>query len=182
MWARFPGWLRLWVIVIVALAAYLVVAWAVDPLRPADSGELTSSFFTIAVLTAAFALLIWFGDRQFGGSRQRRLFQQAVRTGQIPDGADLERWRAILGTQLKKERAHPRRLWVQLTILLGIGFVGNVIASISDPGFSIEETVSLLGIFVALGVFVFVTTRPIQRRQRARRARIVELLGLSLPD
>src|SRR5689334_7311716 len=102
-WTDSPGWLRwpLGILATIALygLAYALVAEVFD-LDPAHH-DMAIRWLLVLLSIPCFALGVLLQRRRLGGKGQLRLYRRAYRTGTVPQGAKVDKWRPVVRKQLR---------------------------------------------------------------------------------
>lgn len=129
-WDRQHGVLR-WTAGMASCAAlyalgYLLVASLFD--LDATQDRTTTSWLLVLLVLPLTPLGALIQRRRLGGKGQLSLYRQAYRTGVVPEGADVERWRPLVRKQLRfiREGRRVHLIWWSLVLaalVVGIGAI-----------------------------------------------------------
>ncbi|QGG40389.1 hypothetical protein [Aeromicrobium yanjiei] len=106
---------------------HLLVASIFD-LDPASDRSLISWLFILVSLPLVpVGALVQ--RRRLGGRGQLSLYRQAYRTGVVPEGADVERWRPVVRKQLRfiREGRRVHLIWWSLMLAAVVAAIGTIL-------------------------------------------------------
>ena len=119
-WGRLPVVLR-WIIGVAAVAISYPLALTLVAVAFPGLSEFGVRLVLLAIAVTLAVVGYLRARRMAGGKEQARLLRQATRTGILPEGADVDRWRPLLRRQeqtVRGFRGVNRVVWAALTLVV----------------------------------------------------------------
>ncbi|RYJ06082.1 MAG: hypothetical protein EON52_08215 [Actinomycetales bacterium] len=131
-WTKLPPWLRGAVGLVLTLLVVGTGRTLIDEVGRKDPAwGLALSISLLVLLFVGLYVMYRVGRNRVGGRAQHKLFRQALRSGELPADADIERWRPWL----EKAAGDSSGEWVYAFLaLLVFGVNVSAVGGVDDPG------------------------------------------------
>lgn len=131
---------------------------------------LTTVLPLVIVMGAGWWFLVWFESRRLGGRGQFALYRRALRSSEIPAGADTAAW---LSQFRRDEREGAKRSWKSWTppvVLLALIVGVNITSAFDGADSGLGRALAVLVPLSIAGAYVGLVTVKVRRETRRSRA------------
>lgn len=122
---------------------------------------------------AGWLLFVWMKNRRLGGPGQSSLYRRALRSTDIPEGADTSVWLSRLRSEERREKKQGWKAWVPSVLIVALILAVNTDSALDDADTGLGRALAVLvplGVVGAFAAWMMVSLRRRTRRAHALRA------------
>lgn len=132
---------------------------------------------TLGILWWSF---VWYENRRLGGRGQSALFRRALRSSEVPPGANTALWSRQLQRAERTDAKRGWKAWVPSAVIVALIVGVNVKSALEDADSGLGLALAVLAPLVLVSALVWWSAVAMRRGRRRRRALLAALTRQSL--